>query len=170
VESNAVPDFCYWVIPKSLLAGSYPDTAIKQQTLVRLHVTRFLDLTMPGEIHPYVFRLRAVLAGLALPPESVHHEHFPIADFTVPQQEQMVRILDQIDGWLAGGETIFVHCKFGAGRTGMVVGCYLVRHGMPGADALREIRRLRAGLLDSWRPSPENDEQQDLVWRWPVGR
>ena len=39
-------------------------------------------------------------------------------------------ILDEIDGAILNGKTVYVHCLGGIGRTGTVVGCYLVRHGI----------------------------------------
>ncbi|MBA3406233.1 MAG: dual specificity protein phosphatase family protein [Gemmatimonadaceae bacterium] len=37
------------------------------------------------------------------------------------------------------GHSIYVHCWGGVGRTGTVVGCYIVRHGRTGDDALGEV-------------------------------
>ena len=38
-----------------------------------------------------------------------------------------------------GLEPVYVHCWGGIGRTGTVVGCWLVRHGMTGDEALAEF-------------------------------
>jgi protein-tyrosine phosphatase len=71
----------------------------------------------------------------------------------------MTTILDRIDELLAAGEVVYVHCLAGIGRTGPVVGCYLVRRGMSGPDALDTVERLRGA-------PPETPEQRRLVLDW----
>ena len=72
----------------------------------------------------------------------------------------MREILDAIDGALDAGRGVYVHCYAGIGRTGTVVGCYLVRHGMEPAEALRTVT--------SWRGirSPQSVEQEEFVLEW----
>ena len=40
---------------------------------------------------------------------------------------------------LAGGRTVYLHCRGGIGRTGTVLGCYLVRQGQTAEEALASI-------------------------------
>jgi hypothetical protein len=60
----------------------------------------------------------------------------------------------------------------GNGYTGMVVGCYLARHGIAaGKDVLAKIRELRAvdpNLVKA--KSPENMIQERFVIRWKEGQ
>ncbi len=51
--------------------------------------------------------------------------------------------LDAIDEEIARGGVVFVHCWAGCGRTGVVVGCWLVRHGSDPHDALARIAKSR---------------------------
>jgi len=74
-----------------------------------------------------------------------------------------------IDAALAEGNVVYVHCYGGIGRTGTVVGCYLVRHGLSGREALVEIVRLRRDTPDGFKRSPENDWQEQMVLDWPIG-
>ena len=53
----------------------------------------------------------------------------------------MKRILDDVDEAIAGGGLTYVHCWGGIGRTGTVVGCWLVRHGLEGRGRDRANRR-----------------------------
>ena len=155
----------YWVVPGRLLAGEYPgarDDAQARRQLRRLRwsgVTEFIDLTEAGEfgLRPYA----PLLDGAA------RHRRFEIPDRDVPSLETMREILDAIDAALAERRTVYVHCFGGIGRTGTVVGCWLVRHGTTADDALRQIARLREGTSDSWWPSPETDEQRAFVLTWP---
>ena len=82
----------------------------------------------------------------------------------------MTRILDTIDTALAMGQSVYVHCAGGIGRTGTVVGCYLVRHGMPGEAALEEIMRLRQVMPHGGSLSPRREPQRQMVRNWLIGR
>ena len=93
----------------------------------------------------------------------------PIRDFSVPTEEELRRILDTIDLALDRGEVVYVHCFGGRGRTGTVVGCHLVRHGLAPEEALARVAELRAGLPDASSPSPETAAQLELVRRWRPG-
>ena len=86
---------------------------------------------------------------------------------TIPH---MTRILDDIDAALAKGEGVYVHCWGGIGRTGTVVGCWLVRHGLDRGDAIRTIEELRRLVLDSFMPSPQTTAQRAMVTTWKPGR
>jgi hypothetical protein len=55
--------------------------------------------------------------------------HYPIRDFSVPSKAFMTSILDKIDELIANGESIYVHCQGGHGRTGTVIGCWLKKLG-----------------------------------------
>jgi protein-tyrosine phosphatase len=81
----------------------------------------------------------------------------------------MTRILDDIDAALAEERTVYVHCWGGVGRTGTVVGCWLVRHGLDEGDPLRRIARLRRDVDDVWRSSPETSAQCAMVTGWKRG-
>ncbi|MGH8322482.1 MAG: ADP-ribosylglycohydrolase family protein, partial [Steroidobacteraceae bacterium] len=63
---------------------------------------------------------------------------------------------------------VYVHCRAGIGRTGMVVGCFLVEHGLAGEAALEELNRLWQHCERSqiWGSVPETDEQTAYVRSW----
>ena len=61
----------------------------------------------------------------------------------MPTPEALESALDEIDGELAAGGVVYVHCWAGCGRTGVVVGSWLVRHGVPPKDALERIAEAR---------------------------
>jgi protein-tyrosine phosphatase len=67
----------------------------------------------------------------------------PIRDFSVPTHEELDGALDEIDAELAAGGLVYVHCWAGCGRTGVVVGSWLVRHGAHPHDALARIAEAR---------------------------
>jgi protein-tyrosine phosphatase len=176
-----IPD-SYWVVPGRLLAGEYPGAKMEAEARRKLRlfldagVTCFLDLTEAGELAPYALLLQEEAAIKQI---AVEHHRMPIPDLGTPAPAQVVRILDAIDAASAAGrrgrhgrgrhDCVYVHCWGGIGRTGTLVGCYLVRHGLTGPQALAELARLRQGTPDAWRASPETPAQQARVRAWPVG-
>jgi hypothetical protein len=152
----------YWVVPDRLLAGPYPGSRVPERAAERITgfletgVTCFLDLTEADELPPY----RPLLLGNA------RYRRMSISDFDVPSRHTMQRILDFIDLRVLAGDVVYVHCRAGLGRTGTVVGCYLVRHGLSGPAALRELRRLRRKTTFPADPSPETRAQRRLVLTW----
>ncbi len=160
----------YWVLPGRFLAGGYPGDVDDDEAREKVHrllavgVDFFLDLTEAEELNPYEPFLREAAAG-----RPVVYRRMPIHDFSIPTVEEMAAILDAIDAALAAGRSLYLHCWGGSGRTGTVVGCYLVRRGMPGEEALCEIARLRRGVA-SVRCSPETPEQREMVRGWQERR
>ena len=160
-------EHCYWVEPGQLLAGEYPlvkdDEAAskaKLAALIEAGVTTFIDLTEAGELSPYAQWLES---------ESQTHHRFPIEDVRIPDTpETTVEILDTIDTHIAQGEVVYLHCLGGVGRTGTIVGCWLARHGLPGAAALEHLEELWGKCPKSvTKPrSPETEEQRRYVREW----
>jgi hypothetical protein len=74
-----------------------------------------------------------------------------------------------LDAALAAGETVYLHCWGGTGRTGTAVGCHLVRHGMSGDQALQQIKDWLYDTPKRGRSSPETTEQRRLVLNWKKG-
>jgi predicted protein tyrosine phosphatase len=150
----------YWVVHGRLLAGRYPGALAKEDAQTRLAafhergVTSFVDLTEEHEgLPPY----DALLA------KDVRFARRAIPDFGCPSPEHMSETLDLIDAELERGEVVYVHCFGGRGRTGTVVGCWLVRHGASGEEALAKINTLREHVPG---PSPETEDQRQLVKAW----
>lgn len=161
----------YWVLPGRLLAGEYPGqyeeghTRKRIDALIEAGFDMFIDLTQPHENVPYVGIL---YEQASMYDANMSHHSFPIGDFGLPSPEQMNRILDAIDEGLRAGRKIYLHCWGGIGRTGTTVGCYLVRQGRTGAEALEQLAAWWRGVPKSrFHPrSPETSQQMDFVLRW----
>lgn len=155
----------YWVKPGLLMAGPYPDMCADPEgmnvleRLLAAGIRYFVDLTAPGDARAYACRL----------PKSVGYRHLPIPDFGTPAPVEMMDILDALDRAVQTQPPVYVHCLAGLGRTGMVVGCYLARHGLSGPRALARLQRLRRHTPKACLPSPETAAQTALVREWKVG-
>jgi protein-tyrosine phosphatase len=127
------------------------------RALLDAGVRTFVDLTEDGELVPYADSLTA----------GVQHVRKPIADLSCATPEQMAETLDVIDAALERG-VVYVHCRGGCGRTGTVLACHLVRHGVPPEEALERFHRFSRVLWS--HPCPETEEQRAMVLAWRAGR
>ena len=170
-ESRPIPN-SYWMIPHRLAAGEYPgavcptEAAEKLRTLLRAGISYFIDLTEPGELVPYADIVKEEAENLGM---HARYERHPIVDVSVPRYpQQMSNVLDSIDGAMRDGKTVYVHCWGGVGRTGTVIGCWLVRHGRTGQESLSQIAVRWKGVEKVYRHpnSPQTEEQRQYVREW----
>ena len=157
--------------PGRFLAGEYPgsfdaETArTRLDAFLRAGLRTFIDLTQSHELMSY----ESVLAErAALQKVDTAYQRFPIRDHGVPSVGTMMHILDAIDRALDSGRNIYVHCWGGIGRTGVAVGCYLVRRGQTNQQALAQVNRLfkTRPVNLSFPTSPETEEQVRFLLNW----
>lgn len=164
----------YWVVEKRLAAGAHPiaaDPVGGDGTLVALlaaGISAFVDLTeaaIPGSGDAHLGSYRAAISRLAESTVIVSH---PIRDMGVPTYGEAEAILDVIDELLAADHGVYVHCWGGLGRTGTIVGCWLIRHrAADSQSALGVLETLRQGVRGSTdRRSPETGAQRRFVEGW----
>jgi protein-tyrosine phosphatase len=92
---------------------------------------------------------------------------FEIEDHSAPSCEQMSEIERAIAKSIAAGRPVYLHCWGGRGRTGAVVGVYLVRRGLATTESFADlIAELRSGAAGE---SPETEEQIEFVRSFLAG-
>lgn len=149
----------YWVVDGKVLAGKYPgakrdaEARAKIEALLSAGIRTFVDLTDDGELLPY---------ATLLPPDAAHHR-IAFVDVTCPSMEQVTRALDLIEEGAERG-AVYVHCRGGCGRTGVVIGCYLAEQGLDPEAALERVHELTRRLWS--KPCPETPEQVALIRDW----
>ena len=152
-------DPAHYRVAEGLLAGAYPGSRNAVDALEDAGVTVFVDLTHtmdPPDGYAHLLRRASRISH-------------PIPDFGVPEAEEMTRILDDVDAARDAGGTVYVHCFGGVGRTGTVIACWLVRHGLDRGDAVATLAELRHAVAGA-RRSPETAAQVALVRDWERGR
>jgi protein-tyrosine phosphatase len=169
---NFIPfERSYWVIANRLLAGEIPaarseeESRMKLSSLVNANVNVIINLMEEDERN---YRNEPFFDYSAhLKPENVVMHRMPIRDLSIPSKEHMLRILDVIDEALNNNKVVYVHCWGGVGRTGTVIGCYLMRHGMANnANVIETIEYLKRTTSIAERESPETEEQQLYLRNW----
>jgi len=161
----------YWVKENRFLAGEYPGshdpeiTRRRMDAFLEAGVNSFIDLTQSHELVPYedILKEQAEIYGV-----NASYQRFSIRDYGIPAADTMISILNSVDETIHRGGCVYVHCWGGVGRTGLVVGCYLVRHGQTNAQSLTQVDKLfktRPNAFHHFR-SPESDEQVDFILNW----
>ncbi|WP_317206567.1 ADP-ribosylglycohydrolase family protein [Hymenobacter translucens] len=159
----------YWATP-SVLGCEYPgdlsyDVArAKLTALLDAGITDFFDLTeLRDKMKPYEQLLQKLAAERGL---TARYHRFGIRDVQVPTPEVLESVLAELAATVAAGRKAVVHCWGGVGRTGTIIGCYLVRHHqLTGEQALQHIMQEWQGVAKiHLKPnSPETEAQCELV-------
>ena len=150
-------------VKNKALFGSYP---LEEHVcmLENVGVRYFVDLTCDGEkkITPYKTKYTYI--------------RYPIHDRRVPTDwksfARFIITLGDIIKNLSSGEKIYVHCKGGHGRSGIVVACLLCYlYNMSSSDALSKTTRYhsrRKEMREKWRliGSPQTRSQKHFVTKF----
>jgi hypothetical protein len=159
----------YWVIPGAILAGEHPYGTHETEARERLDrlcgagINYFIDLTEVGEMPDY----RGLL------PKHAHYLRCAIRDTEVPREIAQMQVLQsRIHNARVLGRRIYIHCRAGIGRTGVVVGCFLAEGGLDGDAALKQLNQLwrHCARAEAWPEVPQTSEQADYIKAWPKHR
>ena len=152
-----------WVVRDQVLCGPMPHPAQKDfRYLVQQRFDTFVVLTEANEAYTYLpqyenkARIRCDVV------------HYPMVDGApLPRNsgDKFLDFVEDLGARVESGEKIYIHCKEGHGRTGMVVAALLALlydlGGMKALNLCDALHECRTG--DSDRRSPDTQEQRTSV-------
>jgi ribA/ribD-fused uncharacterized protein len=148
----------YFFLEKCMFGG-FP-TQSQVDELTSMGVNMFVDLTVPGEVDIYTI------------PENCIYVNYPISDRQVPSNIPLFAalILRTYDFIQNENSKVYIHCKGGHGRSGILVACllYLLNPGISTEKAIiltTEAHSRRLVMREKWRKmgSPQTYFQKKFV-------
>ncbi len=154
--------FCSYFIEEKALFGGFPSQE-QADILLGMNVKYFVDLTFPTEV-PTKYTIS----------DDCRYINYPIPDRSVPNNvtdftSVLLRVSDVLNS-LSENEKLYVHCKGGHGRSGILVACliYLYFQNKSTRECLtltNEAHNKRTIMRDKWRRigSPQTVQQKKYV-------
>ena len=136
-------DLGFWNLNKDLKAvinwgATYFLTLMKHDEFEKIKIKNFFEIISKM---PFIFY------------------HFPITDCSFPTKMIDLEIRNFEKNYLINfkrNEKIFVHCRGGLGRTGVIVSRFLINLGYKPKEAINLVRKIRPGAI-------ENSKQENYV-------
>ncbi|XP_050925697.1 dual specificity protein phosphatase CDC14AB [Lates calcarifer] len=135
-----------WIIPAKVLAFSSPHSRSKIENGYPLHAPEaYFAYFRQNDITAVVRLNRKLYDGRRFENAGFEHHDLFFLDGTTPSDlivRRFVHVCESTEGAVA------VHCKAGLGRTGTLIGCYLMKHfRFTAAEAIAWIRICRPGSI-----------------------
>ncbi|XP_067460960.1 dual specificity protein phosphatase CDC14AB-like [Thunnus thynnus] len=151
-----------WIIPGKVLAFSSPHHRSKIENGYPLHAPEaYFAFFHQNDITAVVRLNRKLYEGRRFEDVGIEHHDLFFLDGTTPSDlivRRFLHVCESTEGAVA------VHCKAGLGRTGTLIGCYLMKHyRFTAAEAIAWIRICRPGSIIG----PQQnflEEKQHSLW------
>jgi protein-tyrosine phosphatase len=160
----------YEVIANQLFAGETISSLnlitrnSKMKQIFDLGITTIINLTEENEINfqgaALVSYDKDLIEFYEKSNKKIELIKFPIQDGNIPDKSDLNRLLEIIRSKIQLNEKIYIHCRGGIGRTGVIIGSILIDLKLVSKnDVLLKINDLKKKSLLPKRQSPETDKQ-----------
>lgn len=144
---NNNPTYTRWILAGKLAGSSYPNFK-DLRFLQKSNIKMIVNLTKHGI--PTRVKNQLLSSG-------IRWRRFPIRDFGVPSQETINKYLQCVCEVIQRKEAVLTHCIAGCGRTGTMIGLYLITHGHSPRQVLELINQVLGNNC------PETADQNQLL-------
>ena len=133
-------DFCSFLYHGQIAFGKLP-TPIQAEMLRQQGFTVFVNLLKDAGKGDAPYKAETIVP-------------FPIMEDSVPKQS-VEDLIEKLREYLKEGKKIYIHCKNGRGRTGMIVACLIGIHldlaADPAIDTVNRAHRKGHGRSKKWQ-------------------
>jgi len=92
--------------------------------------------------------------------KKLNYLHLRVQDYHSPSIEEMESTVKFIENEIEGKRAVLVHCAAGKGRTGTILGAYLLKkENLSAKEAITRIRNLRPGSI-------QTDSQENSLFEY----
>ncbi|MFX1283084.1 MAG: dual specificity protein phosphatase family protein [Promethearchaeota archaeon] len=138
----AINQIIRWIIPGKLAGSPFP--LFKELGILpQLNLMLVVNLTSRGLPNSLKEQLKT---------SGVKFKRLSIPDFGIPTEDTINHYLQIVCETLQNEQAVLTHCIAGCGRTGTMIGLFLVTHGYKSTEALEIIH----GALGEGCPETEN--------------
>ncbi|MFX0170682.1 MAG: dual specificity protein phosphatase family protein [Candidatus Hodarchaeota archaeon] len=148
-QPNENIKFIKWVIEGKLAGSSFPITH-ELLSLLKINVKLVINLTRRDIPNKLKERLRKY---------GVEFKRLPIRDFGTPDKITIKHYLQSVCETINKGGAVLIHCIAGCGRTGTMIGLFLVSHGYSPDKAINLIHNSLGTNC------PETNSQIELLYK-----
>lgn len=151
-------DYCSYFIPDRALFGSYPTTN-RAKELEDNGIVQYIDLTLDNEVEEKYTTDKPIL-------------YFPIIDRQVPINiYKFCKFILELVDIINSKKKIYIHCRGGHGRAGLVVACLLCYiNKLSPAESITQttfFHSQRKIMREKWRKigSPQTRKQKSFIFK-----
>lgn len=135
------PNGFHWLVPGKLAGCPMPGAV--------LPLEHDLALLRSVGVSVLVNLTEKPMMQTAIPAAGLRTLHMPVEDRHAPPLMWMKMLLVKIERLIDQEEVVAVHCLAGLGRTGTVLASWLIRQGLTADEALRRLRLIEPGFVQS---------------------
>jgi protein-tyrosine phosphatase len=144
-------------VGERLIVGAYPTDAGDVALIAGERVDALFNLCEDCE---YGHGERDAV-GIALRRHGIEERRLPTVDYGGLAHDDLESAVSEIEAWLDGGRTVYLHCRAGWQRSATVAaGVVARREGLDAAEALSVVRERKPDV------EPMDHQQADLVRWW----